>query len=101
MKPDILYPDTFCLDCLRKHFCRAMSLAKEFSYEEENEAFIIGDLECAILHCMDTLPELAKEIRDIRHKVQDGDLKSIDWQTTYKKIKEEIKKENDLTSAPK
>ncbi len=94
MEENTFYPNTPCLECTQKHFCTALSLANEFSYSDENEAFVIGELGCAILHCMVEYPDLASRIREARHFVQDETPEKVDWQGIYKTIKKKINEEN-------
>lgn len=63
-----------------------MSLANEFGYLEENRPFIIGELGCAVFHCFSKYPDLANEMRDIRHHIQERNPSPIDWLSTYFKI---------------
>ena len=62
--------DEPCLFCAEKHFSEALCLSRECGYNGENRHFIIGALVLAQWHLFKEHGELAEQIRNLRHYIQ-------------------------------
>ena len=66
----VIRPDEPCLFCAEKHFSEALCLSRECGYNGENRHFIIGALVLAQWHLFKEHGELAEQIRNLRHYIQ-------------------------------
>ena len=93
---DIL-PDEECIMCGEKHYSYAMELAAEIGYVPVNTQKIIGQLTAAQWHVFKYDEQLANDIRDVRHYVQERTPDLIDWKPICIKLDELIKKDKEAS----
>lgn len=92
-----ILPDEECIMCAEKHYSYAMELASEIGYIAVNNQKIIGQLVASQWHVAKYDEQLANDMRDIRHLVQERTTESIDWKPICLRLEELIKKDKEAS----
>lgn len=99
--PAVIRPDEPCVYCAEKHFATAYALANENGYEAKNRTAILGQLVLSQWHLWRDHRDLARRIRDLRHRIQHREALSADaWTSIIPDLDAIVSAQADLDRAP-